>query len=706
MMRPDADAGFRWQHSIERFFQFALLGLVSCGYLAVAGSGYLDRPTILLTGAGLILRGLMVPGWVRLNLEGRTASIIGFSYAAFFPVDYFLLSRDFLTATVHLVFCLAVIKILTARTNRDYLFVACIAFVELLTAAILSINFNFFVFLALFLTFAIATLTSSEIRRSAEQAVTTARRGQRGFHGRLALLTVWATVGILLLTAGMFFVLPRTADAAFSRLVSHRIFIPGLASQMTLGEIGELKISSRAVMHISMYVNQSTQPLKWRGGALTEFDGKVWSDPGGVTRVPVEFGQAVLLPPTARPAARRMSYGVELEELASPALFFAGIPERVAGLPDRFIARTRAACYRLPNTPPPDFRYEAYSLVEEPPETAPQPDPAPILALEAREQNLQLPDVLDRRIALLAHSLTADAATDLARARAIEDHLRTGYGYTLQLPGHTVADPLADFLFTRKKGYCEYFASAMAVMLRSLQIPARVATGFQSGEYNPITDLWLVRASDAHSWVEAWIPGYGWTTFDPTPPDPSQHGATLFSKMELYLDAAETFWQKWVVGYDPSRQGTLADRLLNLRWLEGLSTTASDWDGRGRFWFKRYGPPAGVAVAVGLWLWLVGPRLLGMLRLRRRVRRLRRGEAQGADATLLYARMLRVLKHHGFQKPAWFTPVEFARSLAGTPLAGAVMEFTSAYNALRFGGQTEVAPRLSALLEQLERGKG
>jgi hypothetical protein len=104
-------------------------------------------------------------------------------------------------------------------------------------------------------------------------------------------------------------------------------------------------------------------------------------------------------------------------------------------------------------------------------------------------------------------------------------------------------------------------------------------------------------------------------------------------------------------------------------------------------------------------LWLVGPRLVGMVRLRRRVQRLRRGEAQGADATLLYERMLRVLKRHGFQKPAWFTPVEFARSLVGTPLGAAVVEFTSAYNALRFGGRTEVAPRLSALLDQLERGK-
>src|ERR1035438_4722800 len=84
MMRPDAGAGLRGHQSIERFFQFALLGLVASGYLAVAGSGYLDGPTIALTAAGLVLRGLMVCGWVRLNLSRRMVTIVGLGYAGFF----------------------------------------------------------------------------------------------------------------------------------------------------------------------------------------------------------------------------------------------------------------------------------------------------------------------------------------------------------------------------------------------------------------------------------------------------------------------------------------------------------------------------------------------------------------------------------------------------------------------------------------------
>src|SRR5215475_6773181 len=90
--------------TIERFFQFSLLGLVASGYLAVAGSGYLDTATIALTGTGLLARALLIAGWVRLNLSERLVTSITLSYIAFFPADYFLLSRDFLTATVHLVF--------------------------------------------------------------------------------------------------------------------------------------------------------------------------------------------------------------------------------------------------------------------------------------------------------------------------------------------------------------------------------------------------------------------------------------------------------------------------------------------------------------------------------------------------------------------------------------------------------------------------
>ena len=104
---------------VERFFQFSLFGLVASGYLAVAGSGYLDAPTVLLTAAGLLLRALLICGWLRFDISDRTATRATILYSAFYVVDYLLLSREFLTATVHLVFFLAIVKVLTAKTSRD-----------------------------------------------------------------------------------------------------------------------------------------------------------------------------------------------------------------------------------------------------------------------------------------------------------------------------------------------------------------------------------------------------------------------------------------------------------------------------------------------------------------------------------------------------------------------------------------------------------
>jgi len=713
MSRYDASVAV----TADRFFQFSLLGLVASGYLAVASSGYLDTPTIALAAVGLLLRGLLICGWLHLEASERTITGVALSYIAFFCVDYFLLSREFLPATVHLVFFLAVMKILTSKSNRDYLYTAVIAFVELLAAAILSVSLSFFLFLALFLLFAMAALTSAEIRRSMSKAHTTARAGLRRFHTRLGVLSSLVTLGILTLTAGLFFLLPRTADAAFSRLISHRIYIPGFSNHVKLGEIGEFKTSSRTMMHI--VINYSTEPaagLKWRGGALVKFDGKNWSNPRpertGITMG--EHGHINLVASPLPRNGRHISYTVELDGLETDALFFAGIPEEVdmrnfkANPAAYALYRSETDSFHLGHPPQPGFRYEAYSLIEVPPEAGPAVFPPPSMGRLEREPNLQLPP-LDPRVARLAQTMTAGTFTDPERARAIERHLRTDYGYTLELPPNEVEHPLENFLFVRKKGHCEYFASAMVVLLRTLGVPSRMATGFQSGVYNPITDLWLIRASDAHSWVEAWLPGRGWTTFDPTPPDPNGLNLSLATRLNLYLDAAETFWQQWVVSYDPGRQGSLADKLqqgagrLGIRWFDSLSGAESTWTENVRTWGKRYGIGILAFSLLGGLLWRGGPPLIRALRIRRRVDQVRRGHASVADATLLYQRMLQILKRRGFQKPAWFTPAEFAASLPRTAMGERVAEFTITYNALRFGGRTEVATQLSALLDELER---
>jgi len=131
---------------------------------------------------------------------------------------------------------------------------------------------------------------------------------------------------------------------------------------------------------------------------------------------------------------------------------------------------------------------------------------------------LQLPENLDPRIPQLARKITATADNSYDKSIVLESYLRRNFGYTLNLSGKPGADPLAQFLFVTKAGHCEYFASAMAVMLRTLGIPSREVNGFLPGQFNDLAGDYIVRGSDAHSWVEAYFPGSGWITFDPTPP--------------------------------------------------------------------------------------------------------------------------------------------------------------------------------------------
>jgi transglutaminase-like putative cysteine protease len=625
-------------------------------------------------------------------------------YVGFFPLDYFVLSRTFIQSTVHLVFFLAVIQILTSRSNRDYFFMATIAFLELLAAAILSTNSNFFLFLALYLLFAMAAFTSAEIRRSMQKPLMVARSGLRRFHPRLAGLTVVITMGILGLTAGLFFMLPRTADAALRRLVSRRFYLPGFSNQVTLGEIGEIKTTSRPVMHVHFSDMRARTNLKWRGATLSDFNGRAWFEPSSDPRWVPAVAKGVFQLADDRDRRRlghSVNYRVSLSGIDSDVLFFAGRPDSVYVNQLAIMARPDGS-YRLGHPPAEGFFYDVYGWLGD-------TGGDDFLGTRERRQYLSLPP-LDPRIAELARYTVRGLDDDTDRAAAVARYLRRSYGYTLELPSHEVADPLAYFLFTRRKGHCEYFASAMAVMLRTLGIPSRLVTGFQNGIFNPMTGLYVIRASDAHSWVEAWLPGRGWVTFDPTPPDPSPGANALLIKLSLYADAVETFWQEWVVSYDLGHQATLADRMeqagrrVSLRWLDRIFDVGDNWTS-ARSWLVRSGLwwlLALICGGAGAWS---APKVWRAWRTRLGVWRLRRGQGSVADATLLYRRMLKLLKRRGYEKPAWFTPYEFACSLPPSEMGMRVLQFTSAYNALRFGGQAEAAVRLSALLEELE-GRG
>lgn len=630
-----------------RFFRLSLAGLVTSGYLALLGSGRLD------------------------SLAGLVA--------------------------VHLVFLAAVAVTLAAKSGRHYAFVSVVAFLELLWAAVLSTNVSFLAFLAAFLFFLVATLASAEVRRSTRAPMLVARGGLRGFHVRLAGLSLFVAIGILTLTAGLFFVLPRTAHAAFNRLAPERYHLPGFSGEVRLGEIGKILERSTPALHWRVIGSARPPTFKWRGAALGSFDGQRWFNPAAdVETVRVDEGRAILVgDEQRRRTGTRITYEVQLETAASDVLFFAGLPE-VLWIHSPSVARSTAGVYRLKNAPRERLRYGAISYLNDAPATA------------AGGAYLQLPSV-DSRVASLARHATSQASSDEARARALQDYLSQSFAYTTELPSESAADPLADFLFVRRKGHCEYFASAMAVMLRTLGIPSRLVTGFQGGVLNPISGWSVVRASDAHAWVEAWIPGRGWMSFDPTPAARQTARPSVLARLFFYMDAAEMFWQDWVVNYDIQRQATLAfrmqssGRVLGTRWFDRLRLAWLGWQTTTLRAARTYGGMALALAVIGVAGWLAVPEVWAWWKTGRRLRKARRGEARASDATLLYLRMLHLLKRRGYHKSSWLTPGEFARTLPPSETADLVASLTASYHALRYGDKLDAAPRMAALLNQLER---
>lgn len=166
-------------------------------------------------------------------------------------------------------------------------------------------------------------------------------------------------------------------------------------------------------------------------------------------------------------------------------------------------------------------------------------------------------------IASLAREVGGDG-TAWQQAQRIEQHLSRNYSYTLDLVGSQNENPVEDFLFRTREGHCEYFASAMVLMLRALDIPARFTTGYLGSEYSPFEGYYVVRQSDSHAWVEAYLPERGWSTFDPTPPAgrPTTRSSGLGHLVSQAYDYLIFRWDRYILTYGFFDQVGIARRLV------------------------------------------------------------------------------------------------------------------------------------------------
>jgi len=255
------------------------------------------------------------------------------------------------------------------------------------------------------------------------------------------------------------------------------------------------------------FVVESSEKLRWRTGSLGTYDGNSWYRSG--TSMP--YMNALSGPPgEARTVEQR--YDLYAPATAVPA---ASYPVDIDGLETGGLQRTSTQTITAIGQIDAGTAYTAESEVPNPDvETLRAAGTDYPQAIESRYTSLP-EDTVPDRVHEITEQITSEASTPYDRARAIEAYLESEkqYSQDVQAPTGTMAD---GFLFEMEAGYCTYFAGTMATMLRTQGIPTRVAVGYSSGQWAG-NDTWVVRGSDAHAWVEVYVPDVGWIEFDPTP---------------------------------------------------------------------------------------------------------------------------------------------------------------------------------------------
>lgn len=459
----------------------------------------------------------------------------------------------------------------------------------------------------------------------------------------------------------------------------------GLSDRMAPGQISHLAQSEDTAFRVKFDgpVPQQTQ-LYWRGPVLGDFDGQVW------TRVRPRPANARALALSVR--GRPVRYQVTLEPSSTRWLFALEMPDRVPSL-DGNLAFVSAE-FELTATYPLEqrVRYELSSFTQ--------------YSLQAGEQVgrdaewLLLPYGANPRALAEGQALRAEPDPQQRVATVLRRFARQNFVYTLD-PPRLGADSIDEFLYQTRAGFCEHYAGAFVFLMRAAGVPARVVTGYQGGELNPIDGYLTVRQSDAHAWAEVWLAGRGWVRVDPTaavapervrrslaralpPPPPfgieglgrlmqlDAGGSSWLAQLRYAVSAVNNGWNQWVLNYTPERQRSL---------LQNLQARLLDWRTAGAF----------ALVCAALFfgdLW------------RRRRRR------DPVDA--LYSALCKRLGQLGLARAIDEGPSAFAERVTASSLAprhrSAAGEFLRRYSAFRYGrhaADANLVPTLKRLLSQL-----
>lgn len=758
--------------------------LVATAFLALALTGELYAVSIILYGIAFGVSFYRdARGVTRFSLNDWMWRALSVAYLPFFFFDALALTSK-VSAIIHLTLFASAVKLYQTKRDRDWVFLYLIAFFQMLLAAGLTFNAVFVASLALFIYFFVSSLAAFEIRRtqrevafveeeiilrakeprwfkrrakkSASTDEATARSGL--LRTRYLMGASFAQVAIVAaMTLPLFFLIPRFGGGGVARGFGNSETITGFSDVVRLGDVAGIKSSQRVVMRVQLD-RAPQRPLRWRGIALDNYDGRVWSVSQSNNRKQgVDQTRNVIISEGAmddddfirryeigqRPSdtSSMIEQRIVLEPVSFGTLFAArrlvelrGPMSKLEIVRDTSVKQGEDAVSIMTENFRRRISYIARSDTRIPSERELRADTEPSYPEEIKRFYLQLPRNLDPRIAAFARDNTHSAATAYDKARAIETYFKTHFSYSLDVKRQD-RDPLAEFLFETREGHCEYFAAAMAITLRTLGIPTRVVNGFQMGEYNDINNLYTVRDADAHSWVEVYFPkADAWVEFDPTPPaginDYSQGG--LLARLRKYMEAAEVFWLDYIVTLDSDEQASIMVELQHrtVAMKDQLVAYYTDF----KLWMKNTANRllvehewsiGDLLLLAGLIL-LAGLVVIGLYILRSYRKRQKRdrtgygpwwhrlfvlptwrrsrlvGRDHRASAVLFYEQMLQIAARGGLVKPPDQTPAEFARASRFDQ----IREITNVYNRVRFGGASlneNETRQVSNLLSALRR---
>ncbi len=707
--------------SFEAAFLLASYGLVAVGFLALALSG-----EVALWVAGIGFAWLPVAWWLtgrpravargRLaRLPGRVWTLVSVALALLALANVWLLGETMIIAIVELLVALQLVKLLSVRSDRDYFQIYAISFFQLLAASTLSESLGFAVSFLLYMLLATWTFLALHLR----QELAGRPAGEPLAARRLLSLSFVATttlvaLGTLVFTVAIFFTLPRVGRGFLQQAAGKPVKLSGFSDVVRLGEVGDIKADPTVVMRIRAPAPEAlAEPIRfWRGTAFDRYDGRAWSRSAIDKRqfAPRADGRVPLAAP--KPGARVVTQTIALEPTDTPVLFGAGQPLAIEFVPGPgrvlpFVYQDGMGSLTAPWAPYTRVEYLVESDLSRP--AAVQLRAAGTDYPEALGRYLELPS-LDPRVKALALAVTAGTATPYDRAVALERHLRSAYAYSLTVRPSAGRPPLEDFLFHTKTGYCEYSATAMTILLRLVGVPSRLVSGFLRGEWNEYGGYYLVRQSDAHTWVEAYFTGEGWVAFDPTPPAgtaPIEAGA--LGAASRYVDALRSRWTRYVVGY------SFADQVMAARALRGRTLELAA-DVRGALVAVRARLAAAVTTlrAIEVPPWLAWPSLALLAAVCLRGRALVRRTPVGAflerrrlnrEVLRLYGRAAAAAAARGVARRPWQTAREHAAMVRRAGLVGTdgLESIARLYEAVRFGSYRAAPEDVAAARAALAR---